>query len=352
MDDLSAYDYHLPEELIARRPLPRRDESRLLVLDREQREIAHAAIHELPSYVRQGDCVVMNNTRVVPARLLGQRTRTGGKWEGLYLETTAEGAWHIIGQCRGRLEPNETLTLQPAHADRAASSTLTLRLIEKLHDGSWTAAPSSNEEPLELLNQFGTVPLPPYIGRQLADDFDWERYQTVYAERPGAVAAPTAGLHLTPELLAQFRSNGATLAEVTLHVGIGTFRPISVTRLSEHQMHAEWCEVPPDTCAAIRRTKECGGRVIAIGTTTVRALESASRGGKLESYCDQTNLFITPGFTFQTVDAMLTNFHLPKSTLYVMVSAFAGLDFIRQAYSAAVENEYRFYSYGDAMLIQ
>jgi len=226
-----------------------------------------------------------------------------------------------------------------------------LRLVARDADGQWTAAPESSGDPLVILGDFGTVPLPPYIGRDLADASDWDRYQTTFARQPGAVAAPTAGLHFTPALLDECRAAGVGTAFVTLHVGVGTFRPIAVDRLSEHHMHSEWCDVPEATVAALQATRLRGGRIVAVGTTSVRSLESAARDGELRPWSGSTDIFIHPPYRFRSVDALLTNFHLPRSTLLVLVSTFAGTDFIRRAYSLAGTERYRFYSYGDAMLI-
>jgi S-adenosylmethionine:tRNA ribosyltransferase-isomerase len=228
---------------------------------------------------------------------------------------------------------------------------MTLTLLERDANGVWTANPSSSESAFSLLHRFGTVPLPPYIGRKCGTEADRERYQTTYARRPGAVAAPTAGLHFTPELLARCADRGIDRSFVTLHVGIGTFRPIAVERLSEHIMHHEWCEVSDETCRSIVETRERSGRIVPIGTTSVRTLESASQSGLPQPWSGETNLFIRPPYQFRAVDCLLTNFHLPRSSLLVLVSAFAGLDLVREAYAEAIKERYRFYSYGDSMLL-
>jgi S-adenosylmethionine:tRNA ribosyltransferase-isomerase len=350
MDDLNLYEYWLPPELIAKEPLPRRDAARLLVVDRRSGTIAHRRVADLPEILKRGDRLVLNDTRVVPARLVGFRTATGGRWEGLYLRALPCGQWQLIGQSGGKLQSGEAITVVPAHR-RDSDDTLNLSLLHCDSEGVWTAQPSSSEPSFDLLQRFGTVPLPPYIGRKLGSESDWERYQTAYARNPGAVAAPTAGLHFTPELLEACAARGIERSFVTLHVGIGTFRPITVDRLSEHAMHAEWCELPAAVCADLNQTRAGGGRVVAVGTTTVRTLESASRGGGLRPWKGETDLFIRPPYEFKAVDCLLTNFHLPRSTLLVLVSAFAGLDLIRRAYETAVRERYRFYSYGDAMLM-
>lgn len=352
MDELQIYDYDLPAELIAEEPPESRDAARLLVVDRQTAELSHRHVRDLPELLAPGDCLVLNNTRVVPARLLGHRTATGGKWEGLFLETTSKGTWRLLGQSRGKILPGEQITVVPAR-DPASDETLLLTLIERESDGTLVVRPESdNAQHLDLLERFGTVPLPPYVRREMPTDQDWERYQTTFASRPGAVAAPTAGLHFTPELLEACRDRGVRQAQVTLHVGIGTFRPITVEKLSEHQMHSEWCELTAETVEVIEETKKNGGRVIAVGTTAVRTLESAAQSGSLKPFCGHTELFIRPPYDFQVVDCLLTNFHLPRTTLLVLVSTFASRDLIRRAYESAIRERYRFYSYGDAMLIQ
>jgi len=349
---ISSYDYELPEELIAQSPVEPRDHSRLLVLNGKSDEIEHKHFYDLPSYLNPGDCLVLNRTKVVPARLYGVRDQTGGKWEGLFLKVTDDGRhWEIIGQTRGKLQPGETLTL---HApDRSATQQLELK--ERLTEGRWLASPLGDfavtTSPWEILDRIGSVPLPPYIHGGAANKADRSRYQTIYANTPGAAAAPTAGLHFTPELLEKCQLKGIKLAEVTLHVGLGTFRPVSVNALDEHTMHAEWCEVTANTVEQLQACRSNGGRIIAVGTTTVRTLETASQSGSLQPFQGESHLFIRPGFLFQSIDGMITNFHLPKSTLLVMLSAFCGYEKIMHAYKEAVKERYRFFSYGDAMLV-
>lgn len=353
-DDVSCYDYNLPEELIATEPLPERDASRLLVVTRSTRQISHRSIRDLPDLLQADDCVVLNDTKVLPARLIGNRVRTGGKWEGLYLGQAENGDWRLIGQTRGYLKTGEQVVLVPLGHGRSCNNLplLHLTMVEREADGVWRMRPDQSGAVVELLQHFGTMPLPPYMHRKIARDSDWQRYQTTYAKQPGSVAAPTAGLHLTKALLDKIRDRGVRIATVTLHVGLGTFRPISVTRLDEHQMHSEWGEVSEETVTAIRDTKRAGGRVVAIGTTSVRTLESACAAtGQLQPWSGATELFIRPPYQFRCVDALLTNFHLPRSTLIVLVATFAGLELIRSAYQAAIDQRYRFYSYGDAMLI-
>ena len=347
-DLLSDYDYVLPDELIARQPAARRDEARLMVVDRRSGTIEHTVIRDLPRFLRRDDCLVLNDTRVIPARLQGVRTATGGRWEGLFLETRPNGAWLLMGQTRGKLQPGEQVTLRPFQGE---SGEYTLTLWERDEDGLWTARPGDDRSALDVLEQFGTVPLPPYIERERPDRADVERYQTVYARTAGSVAAPTAGLHFTPELFAACEARGITRATVTLHVGIGTFRPISVERLDEHRMHSEWCELSAATATKLNGVQGGGGRIVAVGTTSVRTLESAAGSGTIQPWSGPTQLFIRPPYRFQAVDVLLTNFHLPKSTLLVLVSTFAGRELIRRAYAEAIAGRYRFFSYGDAMLI-
>lgn len=354
MSELDLYDYHLPEELIAREPAARRELARLLVLDRATGRIEHRTVRDLPDLLRPKDILVLNDTRVLPARLVGRRAATGGRWEGLFLSVQTSGLWEVIGQTRGKLLPGEVLVVPPI--DMAANSSvhpseLRLTLVERLPDGGWLMQPDTTSSHVEVLETFGQVPLPPYIERDSATAADRERYQTLHARHPGSVAAPTAGLHFTPELFAACRDRGIADAYVTLHVGLGTFRPISVARLADHVMHSEWCHVPSATVDAIQQTRAQGGRVVAVGTTSVRTLETASVSGTLGPFAGNTRLFIQPPYQFQTVDAMLTNFHLPKSTLLVLLSAFIGREQLLHAYSVAIAEQYRFYSYGDAMLI-
>jgi len=349
-DELATYDYELPDGLIARRPPPSRDEARLMVVDRAAGSVQHRFVRELPELLARGDCLVLNDTRVVPARLLGCRARTGGKWEGLFLERTEGGLWRILSQCRGKLQPGETVEIRPAHEPQAAER-LVLELAAREDEGVWQARPTREVDPWAALERFGTVPLPPYIHRDLALPEDFERYQTVYARMRGSIAAPTAGLHFTPELLARCRQNGIDQTFVTLHVGMGTFRPIVADCLDNHRMHSEWCEVGAATVACLGRTRERGSKTIAVGTTTARTLESAARQGPLAPWRGTTDLFIRPPYHFRVLDGLLTNFHLPRSTLLVLVCALAGRELIFHAYEEAIRLQYRFFSYGDAMLI-
>jgi S-adenosylmethionine:tRNA ribosyltransferase-isomerase len=358
LDDPAAWHYELPPELIASRPAERRDAARLLVLDRASGSVSHRQINDLPALLQSGDLLVFNNTKVLPARMFGFRTDTGGKWEGLFLQATADGDWELLSETRGKLRPDETVTVLPHGVTspeelKAGDTTLILRLKCKDDAGRWIATPSLSGDPLTLLDRYGSMPLPPYIGRRQADAEDAVRYQTCYATHPGAIAAPTAGLHFTPALIDSCRGAGAATTEVTLHVGIGTFRPMNSARVSDHQMHHEWCHLPQSGCEAIQTSRASGGRVIPVGTTSVRTLESAAIAmphGLQEWQCE-TNLFIRPPFDFQLTDGLLTNFHLPGSTLLIMIAALAGYELVMEAYREAIAERYRFFSYGDAMLI-
>ncbi len=321
-----------------------------MVVDRAADDVRHALVRDLPQILSPGDCLILNDTRVVPARLLGCRAKTGGHWEGLFLELSQTGNWRLLSQCRGKLQPGEFIEVHPAHSPDSADR-LVLELVEREEDGIWQMRPTSAVDPWEALDRLGTVPLPPYMHRDLAEADDFERYQTVYARHRGSVAAPTAGLHFTPELLARCAARQIEQAFVTLHVGIGTFRPITADRLDAHRMHSEWCAVSDATVAQLVQTRERGSRRIAVGTTTARTLESAAQSGTLAAWRGPTNLFIRPPYEFRTLDALLTNFHLPRSTLLVLVSTLAGRELILQAYAEAIREKYRFFSYGDAMLI-
>jgi S-adenosylmethionine:tRNA ribosyltransferase-isomerase len=347
MNELDAYDFDLPRELIAQQPLPHRVDARLLVVDRQHNELHHAHVRDLPEYLKPGDALVLNESKVIPARIVGYRERTGAKWQGLYLASDENGFWKVLGKTRANIEPGERIIL---HAPGRGGDHV-LRLLVKLEGGLWAARPEPDELPLSLLSRIGRVPLPPYIrdGEMGDDDTSW--YQTVYAEKPGSVAAPTAGLHFTPALLERIAQAGVTIARVTLHVGVGTFRPITVERLADHAMHSEFCEIDAATVATLETARVRGHRIVAVGTTSVRTLEAASLGGKLAPLKGETSIFIRPGHAFQSVDAMMTNFHLPRSTLLVLVRTFGGDALLRRAYQEAIEHGYRFYSYGDAMLI-
>lgn len=347
MSELDQYNYELPTELIAQHPLPQRTDARLMIVDRQRNTVEHAHIRELPEHLRRGDCIVLNDTRVVPARLLGYRTRTGGRWQGLFLSSDERGNWQVLSRTRGKLEPGETITLE----DRRRFAGVELRLLAHLEQGLWAARPESPDPVFDLLDRYGRVPLPPYIRGGEMVEADRDRYQTVFASRPGSVAAPTAGLHFTEEMLATLSEAGIEICKVTLHVGIGTFRPMKAASLKEHTMHSEHGCIEPAAVATCQQSRRAGGRVVAVGTTSVRVLETAARSGELQPWSGETDLFIRPPFDFRAVDALLTNFHLPRSTLLVLVRTFGGDALIRRAYEEAVADRYRFFSYGDAMLI-
>ena len=336
------FDYELPPDLIAQSPAAERDAARLLVVDRSGDQLVHHHVRDLPELLRPGDRLVFNDTKVIPARLVGQRIRTGGQWECLYLRTNEAGDWECLAKTRG----------YPAIGESFASDTgLTLSLVGRTPDRHWQLRPDRPGSADELLSRFGQIPLPPYIRKGREGEGDRDRYQTVYADRPGSVAAPTAGLHFTPALLERLAQVGVTASRVTLHVGLGTFASVEVDDPLTHAIHAEWCEVNPATVAEIQQTRKQGGRVIAVGTTTVRTLESAARDGELRPFRGETDLYVHPPFTFRAIDGMMTNFHLPRTTLLLMVQALAGSDRLCEAYAEAIRERYRFYSYGDAMLI-
>jgi S-adenosylmethionine:tRNA ribosyltransferase-isomerase len=341
----------LPPHLIAQEPCAERDQSRLLVVRRGAGEPEHRRFCDLPALLEPGDLLVLNDTRVMPARLVGRRARTEGKWEGLFLRATAEGTWEVMCQTRGRLIVGETLLVDGANGE-SAYPPLRLCLVGKTPSGRWLAQPGEAGAVDELLARYGRVPLPPYIRKGRAARGDEERYQTVYAQRTGAVAAPTAGLHFTPAVFKALAQRGIERAFVTLHVGPGTFQPVQVEDVAEHHMQGEWCELPAATAEAINACKARGRRVVAVGSTSVRVLETVGRQGlPLAAWSGETDLTICPPFDFRVVDALITNFHLPRSSLLLLVGAFLGLEPMRQAYRVAIEQGYRFYSYGDAMLI-
>lgn len=345
---IGALDYELPEELIAQVPAPERSASRLLVADRAAGGLHDRRITDLPNLLRAGDALVLNDTRVVPAKFELQRA-TGGRIEGLFLHALASGAWRVLLRGGQRLAEGEVLHFADAGAD--------WRVIAERRGerGHWDLRVSGSAPAADVLRVVGRMPLPPYIKRQRSHDerdpADVARYQTVYAERDGAVAAPTAGLHFTPELLAQVASAGIEILRVTLHVGYGTFAPLEAEDLAEHEMHSEHAELRAEVGRRLRAIRESGGRVVAVGTTTLRALESAAAAGPLRAQAAETRLFIVPGYAFRVVDRLVTNFHLPRSTLLMLVSAFSGTELIRRAYAHAVARKYRFFSYGDAMLL-
>jgi S-adenosylmethionine:tRNA ribosyltransferase-isomerase len=345
------FDYDLPRELIAQEPLANRADARLMVVDRESQTLSHWYVRDLPELLRAGDRLVLNDTKVLHATLAGTRLKTGGAWQGLFLSSEPGGDWRIVCKTRGTLEPFEKIAL----VDRENREAERLWLVEKLSEGQWLARPESGRPVDEVLARVGRVPLPHYIRDGKMVDDDVARYQTVFARKPGAVAAPTAGLHFTQHLLRQVEGIGVEFAAVTLHVGLGTFRPIKAESVDEHNMHAEWGELLPAAAEAINRTKSQGGRVIAVGTTAVRTLETAAQHAPesqtVAPWSGDTSLFIRPPHEFRAVDALMTNFHFPRTTLLLLVQAFGGVDLVRAAYREAIKERYRFYSYGDAMLI-
>jgi S-adenosylmethionine:tRNA ribosyltransferase-isomerase len=349
---ISDFDFELPEGLIAQHPLERRDASRMLVVDRAGGTWRDRPFAEFPSELREGDAVVVNNTRVFPARLVGRREPSGGRVELLLVRRRVEfegEAWEVLAKPARRLEAGARVTF--------GDGRLTAEMLAATADGAGRVVRfRSDGEFAALLEEFGRMPLPPYIKRETEDLAsnveDRERYQTVYAAAPGAIAAPTAGLHFTPRVFEELRARGVRTCEVTLHVGYGTFAPVRADDLSEHSVAAERFEISGAAAEEINRARGRGGRVFAVGTTTVRALESAvDEGGRVRAGRGETGLTITPGYGFRVVDAMLTNFHLPRSSLLVLVSAFAGRELVLDAYRHAVAEGYRFYSYGDCMLI-
>jgi S-adenosylmethionine:tRNA ribosyltransferase-isomerase len=331
------FSFELPDSLIARHPLAERHGSRLLVLDGPSGGLDHRQFIDLPGYLRPGDLMVFNNTRVIPARVFGHKA-SGGKLE-ILVERVLD-IHSVLAHVRSSKSPKPGSMIL---IDGGGEAEMVAR-----HDALFELR--FNEEVLSLLDRVGHMPLPPYIDRP-DEGADRERYQTVYAERSGAVAAPTAGLHFDEQILAQIKAKGVETAFVTLHVGAGTFQPVRVEKLEDHHMHKEWLEVTQDVVDAVKACKARGGRVIAVGTTSVRSLESAARSGELKPFSGDTDIFIFPGRPFHVVDALVTNFHLPESTLLMLVSAFAGYRETIAAYKAAVDNAYRFFSYGDAMFI-
>jgi S-adenosylmethionine:tRNA ribosyltransferase-isomerase len=334
------FDYELPPELIAQHPPERRDAARMLVLDPRSREVTHGTVVELPQYLEPGDLLVFNDSRVLPARLIGRRA-DGGEAEVLLLRPLDEDRhrWEALIRPGRRLDPGSRVQFEGSAMVVA---------IEERNDETATVRLNGVADPVAEVRRIGQMPTPPYIKERLDDR---ERYQTIYAREEGSAAAPTAGLHFTPELLTAVRERGVGIAFVTLHVGLDTFRPVRVEDPAEHRIHREWYRIDEISAGAVNETRRLGKRVVAVGTTSVRALESAAIDGGVAAGEGWTALFITPGYRFRVVDAMLTNFHLPKSTLLMLVSAFAGRERILAAYAEAIKQHYRFYSFGDCMLI-
>jgi len=336
---LSEFDFPFDSSLIATHPSLPRDHARLLVLQREDRSIAHRRVDELSDLLQPGDLLVVNNTKVLAARVAGRKRPSGAEVEILFVKDLGDAIWEVL--IKGTFRPGQIIEMGAEAVvvvvDRGPTRT-TVRVESPTPLSEW-------------LRQYGRMPLPPYMKR-VPTDQDREWYQTLFAEHEGAIAAPTAGLHFTPELLARLQQRGIGLATVTLHVGVGTFKPVTVDLVEDHRMGAEWLEVGTETVRAIEQVRMTGRRIVAVGTTVVRALETAARAdGQIRPYRGETDMFITPGFPFKVVDTLLTNFHLPRTTLLMLVSALTGTEFLRQAYAEAVHERYRFYSYGDAMLI-
>lgn len=333
--------YDLPQELIAQTPLDDRTASKLLVLGRESGEITHRVFRNITDYLQEGDCLVMNNTRVIPARLYGVKEGSGGKIEFLLLKRLELDCWEVILKPGKKAKPGSRFVF--------GDGLLRAEVLEVVEDGKRVVRFEYDGVWEEILDKLGEMPLPPYIKEKLEDK---ERYQTVYSKIEGSAAAPTAGLHFTQELLEKIRAKGVKIAYLTLHVGLGTFRPVSVENVEEHIMHTEHYEVSAEAAEIINQTRKNGGRIIAVGTTSVRTLETvAAEDGSVKAELGDTNIFIYPGYRFKAVDGIITNFHLPESTLLMLVSAFAGKDHIFAAYREAVAQRYRFFSFGDAMFI-
>jgi len=337
------FDYHLPPELIAQEPAERRDQSRLLVLPRDGGQLQHRGFADLPDYLKPGDCLVLNDTRVIPARLRGCKAGSGGQVELLLLEPRGTSTWETLVRPGRRARPGAVIEF--------GEGRLVGQVIRILDDGARLVKFEHQGDFRALLKDLGQTPLPPYIKRP-PHPGDEERYQTVYAREEGAVAAPTAGLHFTEELLGRIRAAGVEVAFVTLHVGLGTFKPVDTELVADHHMHEERFAVSAQAAATMNQARQRGGRVLAVGTTVVRSLESAAdEAGLVQPASGRTEVFICPGHKFKAVDMLLTNFHLPRSTLLMLVAAFAGRETILDAYQEAIRRRYRFYSYGDAMLI-
>ncbi len=336
----SDFYFDLPQELIAQTPLEKRDQSRLMCLGKTSGKIEHHHFYELPDLLKKGDCLVLNDSRVIPARLLGNRS-TGGAVEVVLLTDKGNGVWECLTRPGKKTHTGTKLSF--------GDGLLSAQVIDEVAGGNRLIKFNYQGIFLEVLEKLGKMPLPPYIKEELKDS---ERYQTVYSKVVGSAAAPTAGLHFTKELLSEIAAKGVKICYVTLHVGLGTFRPVKADNVEDHEMHAEYCIIPKETAETINNTKRNGGRVVAVGTTSCRTLESrAAEDGGIQPYSGWTNIFIYPGYKFKCIDALVTNFHLPESTLIMLVSALAGRENVLAAYNCAVENEYRFFSFGDAMFI-
>ena len=335
------FDFELPEEKIAQKPVTPRDESKLMVVKREEDEIKHHRFKEIINYLSPGDALVRNNTQVIPARLFGKKKETGGKVEFLLLNRKELDIWEVLVKANGKVKIDTKVLFGKGKLEAKIKEVTDYggRVVEFEYEGQFE----------QILEELGNMPLPPYITEELEEP---KKYQTVYAEKKGAAAAPTAGLHFTEELLEKIKAKGVEIIDITLHVGLGTFRPVAAKEVEEHDMHAEYFEVSKEAAQAINRVKEKGNKIFAIGTTTTRTLETvAKEDGGIKADKGWTDIFIYPGYEFKAIDALVTNFHLPESTLIMMVSAFGGQDIIFNAYKVAKEENYRFYSFGDGMLI-
>ncbi len=344
---VSEFDYELPEELIAQMPADKRDNSKMLVLNKENHTIEHKHFYDIVDYLDENTLLVLNNTKVLPARLYGTK-ETGAKIEVFLLESKGDKFWSCLIKPSKRIKPDTIIKI---------SDELSVKAIKRLEeDGEWLVEMLYKGDLFDILHKVGNIPLPPYIERKLQTEevknFDMERYQTVYAKDEGSVAAPTAGLHFTQEILDKLKAKGVEIAYVTLNVGLGTFRPVKCENILEHKMHSETFEITQETADIINRAKKSGKKLVAVGTTTVRTLETAfQQFGEIKACHSASELFIYPPYEFKVIDKLITNFHLPKSTLLMLVSALAGKDFIFEAYKTAIENKYRFFSYGDCMFI-
>ncbi|MDR7073635.1 tRNA preQ1(34) S-adenosylmethionine ribosyltransferase-isomerase QueA [Fictibacillus barbaricus] len=340
--NVNDFDFHLPEELIAQTPLENRSSSRLMVMNKETEEISHNHFYDLKDYLKEGDCLVLNDTRVLPARLFGQKTDTGAKVEILLLKEEGQDTWETLVKPAKRVKPGTEISFGDGRLKAVCTNISEHggRQLKFMYSGIF----------YELLDELGQMPLPPYIKEQLQEK---DRYQTVYAVHQGSAAAPTAGLHFTPEMLEEIKAIGVHVTFITLHVGLGTFRPVSVDNILEHDMHSEFYQITKGTADLLNHVKNSGGRIITVGTTSTRTLETVATkfDGTFQEDSGWTSIFIYPGYEFKGIDGLITNFHLPKSTLIMLVSAFANKDFVMRAYNEAVEEKYRFFSFGDAMLI-
>lgn len=337
----SDFYYDLPQELIAQTPIEKRDDSRLMTLDRTTGEMGHHRFYELPDFLNPGDCLILNDSRVLPARLLGRRLPGGGTCEVLLLIDRGKHVWECLVRPGRKMRRGARLSF--------GDGELTAEVVDEIEGGNRLIRFDYEGIFLEVLERLGKMPLPPYIKEELQDR---ERYQTVYSKNTGSAAAPTAGLHFTPDLLERVRAKGVGIGYVTLHVGLGTFRPVKEDNITDHKMHSEYCIIPQETAELVSRTKSGGGRCVCVGTTSCRTLESRSReDGHVEAGGGWTDIYIYPGYRFKVMDALVTNFHLPESTLVMLVSAFSGRERILNAYQEAVRRRYRFFSFGDAMFL-